>query len=109
MSHIIASSQPPPRANPFTAAIVGFRTSAILVQVERKLLFKFPAYVRDCISLMSAPAANAFSLPVIKLGTIPGAGGTHRFCFANGTSQTLGPASTWNSSKFDFRLPKNST
>ena len=34
MSHIIASSQPPPRAKPATAAITGFRTWRIVSQLR---------------------------------------------------------------------------
>jgi hypothetical protein len=63
-SAIIATSHPPPSANPATAAIHGLRVAVTRSQPANT----FPAYIAanplSAISLMSAPAANAFSLPV---------------------------------------------
>ena len=63
-SAIIATSHPPPSAKPDTAASQGLR-----VAVRRsKPAKKFSAYMAEkpfgSISLISAPAAKAFSLPV---------------------------------------------
>ena len=61
---IIATSHPPPRAKPLTAAIHGLRVSVTRSQPAKKLAEYMSAKPWLCISLMSAPAANAFSLPV---------------------------------------------
>ena len=63
MSQASASSQPPPSANPLTAAIVGFGIDS------RRRPHSWPSIPQPCasstlisvISVMSAPAANAFS------------------------------------------------
>ena len=63
MSQLMLSSQPPPRAKPFTAAMVGMG----MVSSLRNTLLPFlpkaspPALVRVLISPMSAPATKAFS------------------------------------------------
>ena len=64
-SHIIASSHPPPSAYPATAATVGVRVAANLAHGAKKSTAKTSANDSSDISLMSAPAANAFSLPVM--------------------------------------------
>ena len=74
MSHIIAISQPPPSAKPATAAMTGLRHCATRSQ---PLVMKSSAIglaCRSCpaISLMSAPAAKAFSLPVRTMAPIAG-------------------------------------
>ena len=71
-SHIIASSQPPPSAYPATAAMVGVRVAANLPHGAKKSAAKTSANDSSAISLMSAPAANAFSLPVMMIAPIPG-------------------------------------
>ena len=71
MSHIIASSQPPPSAYPATAAMVGVRVAANLPHAAKKSAAKTSANDRFAISLMSAPAANAFSLPVRMIAPMP--------------------------------------
>mmetsp|Transcript_12457 Transcript_12457/g.50101 ORF Transcript_12457/g.50101 Transcript_12457/m.50101 type:complete len:241 (-) Transcript_12457:150-872(-) len=63
-SHIIASSQPPPSAKPLTAAMMGFFNLATSPQSPRRSFVYVSGYVRPAISLMSAPAAKAFSEPV---------------------------------------------
>ncbi len=64
-SHIIASSQPPPRAKPATAAMTGFLTCSTASQLaQMKSCMSASGWVRSRISLMSAPAAKAFSEPV---------------------------------------------
>ena len=71
-SHIIAISHPPPSAKPATAAMIGFRAFATFSQREMKSPTKASAKVLSCISLMSAPAANAFSEPVSTIAPIAG-------------------------------------
>ena len=63
-SAIIATSHPPPSAKPLTAAIHGLRVSVTRSQPAKKFDPNMSAKPCSCISLMSAPAANAFSLPV---------------------------------------------
>lgn len=91
MSAIIANSQPPPRAKPLTAAIIGLRILGMVEdQSEMKLVLYAWLNVRSFISLMSAPAfvgmsnqrtgltcgtwtcipANAFSLPVSTMAPV---------------------------------------
>ena len=58
MSHISASSQPPPRANPETAAIIGVRHAASRLQ-STEVGFAIVSWkLRSRIALMSAPAAK---------------------------------------------------
>jgi hypothetical protein len=59
MSQLIASSQPPPRAKPRTAAIVGVRTAPIRSQTANRFSDVSVIGVWIASSLMSAPAANA--------------------------------------------------
>lgn len=60
ISHIIASSHPPPRAYPDTAAMTGVRiVFARWDQGAMKLFEYADAKVRDAISLISAPAINS--------------------------------------------------
>lgn len=54
-------------AYPLTAAIVGFLAAAMLSHLSKKLDFTLSEKVLFIISLISAPAANAFSLPVIMI------------------------------------------
>lgn len=63
ISHIIASSQPPPRAKPDTAAMVGFLTLVMSVQFRNILDVYDSTNVLVAISFMSAPAAKALSDP----------------------------------------------
>ena len=66
MSHIRASSQPPPRANPLTAAMTGNLHWDSYSQWPKRLSFIHVLYSLSFISFMSAPAAKAFSpSPVI--------------------------------------------
>ena len=60
-----ASSQPPPRAYPVTAAMTGFgmRATAVNDDCSAPERATMSAYVIVAISLMSAPAANTFSPP----------------------------------------------
>jgi CBS-domain-containing membrane protein len=48
MSHIIASSHPPPSAKPLTAAMVGVRVAANSCQPPRKPVVATSANVLDC-------------------------------------------------------------
>ena len=73
ISQAMLSSQPPPRAKPFTAAMVGMGS----VSMARKTLLPClpkaspPSLVRVLISPMSAPATKAFSpLPVMTRARI---------------------------------------
>ncbi len=63
MSQAIASSQPPPRAKPETAATIGLVIPWNLSQRSIKGLSSMVTGVAFIISLMSAPAANARSVP----------------------------------------------
>ena len=67
MSPIIASSQPPPRAYPPTAVMTGLRTFVSRSQPANQSARYAVAKSRSAISLMSAPAAKAFSLPVMMI------------------------------------------
>ncbi len=69
-SHCRASSQPPPSAKPATAAITGLRTSATRCQFAAKSPRKTSVKALSAISLMSAPAANALSEPVMTMQPI---------------------------------------
>ena len=70
-SHISANSQPPPSAKPATAAITGLRQRAMRSQSRVMKSSRYvPGQVRFCISLMSAPAAKAFSDPVMTMAPI---------------------------------------
>ena len=60
----MANSHPPPNACPLTAAITGFRRVVRYDHGAIKLLAYASANVRDAISFISAPAANARSEPV---------------------------------------------
>ena len=64
-SHIIANSHPPPKAKPDTAAITGFLQTVTFSQplVIKSSIYAL-IYVLGAISLISAPAAKAFSDPV---------------------------------------------
>ena len=66
----MASSQPPPSAKPATAAITGLRALATRSQCAAKSSMKASMKDLSAISLMSAPAANAFSLPVMTMQPI---------------------------------------
>ena len=64
-SHIIASSHPPPKAYPDTAAIIGLRVfMKRSVCAPKKFCLYISTNVLSAISLMSAPAANALSDPI---------------------------------------------
>ena len=67
MSHAIASSHPPPRANPPTAAMRGFEIRRIRSQRANWSRRSISAAVASAISFMSAPAANDRSLPVMMM------------------------------------------
>ncbi|CAM5728216.1 hypothetical protein SALBM311S_07318 [Streptomyces alboniger] len=60
-----ASSQPPPRAYPVTAATtgLGMRATAVNASCRSRERRTIAAWSIACISLMSAPAANTFSPP----------------------------------------------
>src|SRR6266540_1595222 len=64
MSHCIASSQPPPSANPLTAAMSGFEIALIRSHSATRLLVSIEIGVWTENSLRSAPAANTFGPPV---------------------------------------------
>ncbi len=64
ISHVIASSQPPPSANPPTAAMIGFLIFRIRSQRANWSLCSISIADASAISLMSAPAAKTLSLPV---------------------------------------------
>lgn len=68
----MASSQPPPRACPDTAAMTGVRRVIRCDHGAMKFLVYASAKVSGAISLMSAPAANALSLPVITMAPMLG-------------------------------------
>lgn len=66
MSAIMASSQPPPKAKPETAAIKGvFRVVIVEDQLAIKLVFRAVENVRFDISLMSAPADGIISVSLL--------------------------------------------
>ena len=67
ISPIIASSQPPPKAKPPTAVMIGLRTSVSRDQPANQSALYAVAKSRFDISLMSAPAAKALSLPVMMI------------------------------------------
>ena len=69
-SHCMASSQPPPSAKPATAAITGLRARATRSQFATKSPRNASRNDLSAISLMSAPAAKAFSDPVITMQPI---------------------------------------
>mmetsp|Transcript_7532 Transcript_7532/g.24830 ORF Transcript_7532/g.24830 Transcript_7532/m.24830 type:complete len:202 (+) Transcript_7532:3-608(+) len=71
-SHIIASSQPPPRAKPFTAAMIGFLIFVRSAQSPSMSWLYVSGKVMSAISLMSAPAAKARSDPVSTIAPTPG-------------------------------------
>src|SRR5436190_186160 len=76
MSQIIASSQPPPRAYPETAAMIGVLILRIAShRVVRSCLSIEIGVAMTKFSLMSAPAANARSLPVSTPLVLPAAAG----------------------------------
>jgi hypothetical protein len=62
-SHIMASSHPPPKAYPLTAATSGLRTRLRSLHAANQSRSRKSANVLRLISLMSAPAAKAFSEP----------------------------------------------
>ena len=62
-SHAIASSHPPPRQKPETAATRGVRRLRIASHRSRRRLWYSDTGVPAASSAMSAPAANARSLP----------------------------------------------
>ena len=80
-SAIIATSQPPPSAKPATAAIHGLRVAVTCSQPAKKLAEYMSAKPCACISLMSAPAAKAFSragqdqAALAVVGVVGGEGG----------------------------------
>ena len=67
MSHINASSRPPPKQYPETAAIKGFHTEgAIKNQFHKKKSSKLiPGKPAAAISFMFAPAEKHFEMPVM--------------------------------------------
>ncbi len=72
-SHAMASSQPPPSAKPFTAAITGLRTLLRSSNSEKICPLYMSMYESDAIVLMSAPAAKALlPLPVTTMAPISG-------------------------------------
>jgi hypothetical protein len=64
MSHIMASSQPPPRQKPETAAINGVCNLEICCHSRNMSTDAHSSYVLSFISEMSAPAAKALLEPV---------------------------------------------
>ena len=91
ISQLIDSSQPPPRAKPLTAAIVGMGSVSSLRNTSLPFLPKASpsALVRVLISPMSAPATKAFSpLPVMTRARISSS------AFTCSTSWSMS-SSTW--------------
>mmetsp|Transcript_104759 Transcript_104759/g.312958 ORF Transcript_104759/g.312958 Transcript_104759/m.312958 type:complete len:240 (-) Transcript_104759:16-735(-) len=72
MSHIMATSQPPPKAKPFTAAMTGSWHSETHCQALNLSEEVMSAKLRGAISLMSAPAANARPAPVRTMQPVLG-------------------------------------
>ena len=70
-SHCMASSQPPPSAKPATAATTGLRSPAMRASAPMKSSKYTSVKLLSAISLMSAPAANAFSEPVMTMQPMP--------------------------------------
>jgi hypothetical protein len=70
-SSVIASSQPPPRAQPFTAAMTGFVTRRMRSSCATRLPSSISIAPDAAISLMSTPAAKARSLPVTTIARTP--------------------------------------
>ncbi|AAY80487.1 hypothetical protein Saci_1135 [Sulfolobus acidocaldarius DSM 639] len=65
ISHAIANSSPPPKANPFIAAITGLGNLATVLK-RSFLNIALDAGLPDCWKpVTSAPAENALPLPVI--------------------------------------------
>ena len=78
-SHAIASSQPPPSAKPFTAAITGLSSRLRSSISPKSFVSTISAYDFDCITLMSAPAANALSpAPVSTIAPTAGSASSAR-------------------------------
>ena len=86
-SHCMASSQPPPSAKPATAAITGLRIVAARCQFAAKSPRKASTKVLSAISLMSAPAANALSEPVITMQPILGSASNAFSAWPNSRNQ----------------------
>ena len=63
----MASSQPPPSAQPLTAAMTGFVTFRMRSHWPIRFVSSISIGVALAISPMSAPAANARSLPVTTI------------------------------------------
>src|SRR5581483_3274502 len=68
MSHICASSQPPAKATPFTAAMTGLETCTLSPRTGRKPRGSTPSFI-SAISLRSAPAQNALSPAPVRMPT----------------------------------------
>ena len=71
MSSVIASSHPPPSAQPLTAAITGLVTFRIRSHWPMRFVMSMSIGVASAISPMSAPAAKARSLPVTTIARTP--------------------------------------
>ena len=69
MSQLIEISQPPPSANPFTAAITGIGNVSIILNTSFPFLPNASpsAFVSVLISPISAPATNDFSPAPVKI------------------------------------------
>mmetsp|Transcript_90450 Transcript_90450/g.193968 ORF Transcript_90450/g.193968 Transcript_90450/m.193968 type:complete len:216 (-) Transcript_90450:23-670(-) len=72
MSHIMAISQPPPKAKPFTAAITGTWHFATHSQALNLSFMVISLNDKGAISLMSAPAAKALPDPVRIMQPVEG-------------------------------------
>src|SRR5579871_1717123 len=110
-SHCRASSQPPPSAKPATAAITGLRRVAARSQVAAKSPRNASVKVFSAISLMSAPAANALSEPVMTTQpTLSSASKASSACFSSPISALLRALSACGRlSRINPTLPRVST
>ena len=70
MSACMASSQPPPKQKPLTAAIIGFLNAVTRFQYSTRGSLRTPTALSEAISFTSAPAANALAEPVITTAPI---------------------------------------
>ncbi len=74
MSQASASSQPPPRAKPETAATSGVLIAATRRQKEAEGWLSASAKLRSLSARMSAPAAKTFSEPAMTTQRTSGSG-----------------------------------
>mmetsp|Transcript_165 Transcript_165/g.617 ORF Transcript_165/g.617 Transcript_165/m.617 type:complete len:241 (+) Transcript_165:81-803(+) len=89
-SQVIASSQPPPSANPLTAAMIGVLTDDSSSSSPKSRALCMSMYESGCMALMSAPAAKALSPePVTTMAPISGSA-SNRFTSCTSSRTSVG-------------------